>query len=196
MTPDLLAAFVAFAFVSSITPGPNNLMLLASGAHFGFRRSVPHLLGVGLGFMVMVLLVGVGLLGVFDAFPVSYDVLRWASAAYLCCLAWKIARSGSPTGGSVAKPMSFVEAALFQWVNPKGWAMALTALSVYAPDRSAASILLIAGLFALVNLPSVGSWALLGRGLARLLHSRWRLRVFNSVMALTLLLSVGVVLLR
>jgi len=193
MTLDLLVAFTAFAFVSSITPGPNNLMLLASGANFGFRRSLPHLLGVGLGFMFMVLLVGVGLQGIFETFPSGYAVLKWVSVVYLCYLAWRIARAGGPVAANArpARPMSFIEAALFQWVNPKGWAMALTAVGVYAPDQSVHAVLLVAGLFTLVNLPSVCSWMLLGRSLGGFLADQRRLRAFNLTMAALLLLSIA-----
>lgn len=197
MTLQLLAAFTAFAFVSSITPGPNNLMLMASGANFGVRRSLPHLFGVGFGFMIMVLLVGVGLQGVFDAFPFSYVVLKWVSVVYLCYLAWRIARAGdrAGSGARAAAPMSFLQAALFQWVNPKGWAMALTAVAVYAPDRSIGAVLLVAGLFGVINLPSVGSWMLLGRSLGGFLGEQQRMRAFNVGMAALLVLSVGTVVL-
>ena len=99
MTYDLLAALVLFAFVSSITPGPNNLMLMASGANFGFRRTIPHMLGIGIGFTLMVLLVGVGLSQIFTAYPVLHDVLKWASIAYLLWLAWKIAHAAPAASG-------------------------------------------------------------------------------------------------
>ena len=162
--PDLFAALVAFAFVTSITPGPNNLMLLASGANFGLRRTLPHMLGIGVGFTVMVALVGAGLIRVFDAVPASYAVLKAVGAAYMLLLAWKIARAAPPdAGGRPGAPFTFLQAALFQWVNPKAWAMALTAVSVYAPSRSLGAVALVAGVFGLVNLPSVSAWAALGQ---------------------------------
>ncbi len=208
---DLLLALAAFAFVSSITPGPNNLMLMASGANFGVRRTIPHMLGVALGFVLMVALVGIGLVGVFEAYPVSYTLLKVVSVAYLLWLAWRIANSAPPEPARTAKtaktaktvetvetvetseggrPMTFVEAALFQWVNPKAWAMALTAVTVYAPSRSLGAILLVACVFGAVNLPSVGSWAVLGRQMRRVLTNRTRLRVFNAAMALLLVASL------
>ena len=191
MTPDLLAALVAFAFVTSITPGPNNLMLLASGANFGLRRTLPHMLGIGVGFTVMVALVGAGLVRVFDAVPASYAVLKAIGAAYMLLLAWKIARAAPPdAGGRPGAPFTFLQAALFQWVNPKAWAMALTAVSVYAPSRSLGAVALVAGVFGLVNLPSVSAWAALGQEMRRLLTSPGRLRAFNLAMAALLVASL------
>lgn len=191
MTHDLILALALFAFVSSITPGPNNLMLMASGANFGFRRTIPHMLGVALGFVFMVILVGAGLIQVFDAFPVSYTVLKATSVIYLLYLAWKIANAGpAETGDAKGRPMTFVQAAAFQWVNPKAWAMALTAISAYAPDQSLWAIFVVAALFGAVNLPSVSSWAVLGQQMARLLTNPRRLTVFNWTMALLLVASL------
>jgi threonine/homoserine/homoserine lactone efflux protein len=191
MPLDVLAALTAFAFVTSITPGPNNLMLMASGANFGFRRTLPHMLGVGIGFTLMVALVGVGLVQVFDAVPASYAVLKAVSVVYMMYLAWKIANAAPPDAGAAAgTPLTFLQAALFQWVNPKAWAMALTATAVYAPSRSLAAVAVVALTFGAVNLPSVGSWVALGQQLRRLLTSRARLRAFNVAMALLLVASL------
>ncbi len=191
MSYDLLSALAAFAFVTSITPGPNNLMLMASGANFGFMRTIPHMLGIGLGFTFMVLMVGVGLVQVFDAFPVSYTVLKVVSVLYLSWLAWKIANAGTPSpGGPAARPMTFLQAALFQWVNPKAWAMALTAVSAYAPGQSLQAIVMVAVIFGLINLPSVSTWTVLGQQIRRVLTKPIRLRVFNGVMAVLLLASL------
>jgi threonine/homoserine/homoserine lactone efflux protein len=191
METSLLPALAAFAFVSSITPGPNNLMLLASGANFGFRRSVPHMLGIGIGFTLMVLLVGAGLARVFDAWPPAHVALKIASVAYLLWLALKIARAAEPrTGARPARPMTFLQAAAFQWVNPKAWAMALSAVTIYAPDRGALDIVMVALVFGAINLPSVSSWTLLGQQLARWLTDRRRLRIFNWTMAALLVLSL------
>ncbi|WP_312935153.1 LysE family translocator [Pseudomonas sp.] len=190
---DLLTAFVLFAFVSSITPGPNNTMLLASGVNFGVRRSVPHALGVSVGFMVMVMAVGFGLGEVFKAWPVLYTVLRYVGATYLLYLAWKIATSGpmSESTGNERKPMSFFGAAAFQWVNPKAWVMAVGAITTYAPaDGYLQNVVVIGLLFALVNLPSVGIWVMFGSGLRNLLRTpRW-LMLFNVLMALLLVMSL------
>lgn len=188
---DLLSALIAFAFVTSITPGPNNLMLMASGANFGFRRTIPHMLGVGIGFTVMVVLVGVGLIGLFDRYPLIYTGLKVLSVAYLLWLAWKIATAAAPKGTDAqGTPITFVQAALFQWVNPKAWAMALTAVTLYAPDKALSTITLVAVVFGCINLPSVGSWTLLGQQMQRLLTSRRRLQVFNVSMAAMLVASL------
>jgi threonine/homoserine/homoserine lactone efflux protein len=191
MTHELFAALILFAFVSSITPGPNNLMLMASGANFGFRRSIPHMLGIGLGFTFMVLMVGLGLIGLFEAFPVSYTVLKVASVLYLLWLAWKIANAAPVTQGEAAgTPMTFLQAAAFQWVNPKAWTMALTAISAYAPGHSLMAILLVAGIFGAVNLPSVSSWTILGQQMARILTNPRRLMLFNRTMGALLVASL------
>ncbi|KIC12074.1 membrane protein [Leisingera sp. ANG-M1] len=191
MTYELLTALALFAFVSSITPGPNNLMLMASGANFGFRRTIPHMLGVALGFVFMVLLVGAGLVQVFDAFPVSYTVLKAVSVVYLLWLAWKIANAAPVEAkGGGGTPMTFLQAAAFQWVNPKAWAMALTAISAYTPDQTLTAILLVGVIFGAINLPSVGSWTVLGQQMARFLTSRRRLTLFNWTMAVLLVASL------
>lgn len=155
MQQTTFAALAAFALVSSITPGPNNMMLMASGANFGLRRTVPHALGVGFGFTLMIVLVGVGLMGLFDLFPVLNLILKIISVAYLLWLAWKI-NAGAPSGGDSprGRPMSFGQAVLFQRVNPKAWSMALTAIALYAPDRNVAAVLLVAAISASINLPS------------------------------------------
>ena len=192
MSYDLLLALVLFAFVSSITPGPNNLMLMASGANFGFRRTVPHMLGVGIGFTVMIVLVGIGLVQVFDLYPISHQILKVVSVIYLLWLAWKIANAAPPEGdvASESTPITFIQAALFQWVNPKAWTMALTAITAYTPDQSFTSVLWVALIFGLVNLPSVSLWTVLGEQMARFLTSAARLRAFNWLMAAMLVASL------
>ncbi|MFK8054227.1 MAG: LysE family translocator [Woeseiaceae bacterium] len=193
MNSDTLLALAAFAFVSSITPGPNNLMLMASGANFGFRRTLPHMLGVAFGFMFMLLVVGIGLTQLFIRYPASYTVLRVVSLFYLLFLAWKIA-SASPVKtdaeDSASKPFSFLQAAAFQWVNPKAWIMSLTAISVYAGDRSFTQVLIVTLVFGLVNIPSVSSWAVLGQQISRWLSTPTRLRTFNVTMAVLLVASL------
>ncbi|WP_170419162.1 LysE family translocator [Ruegeria atlantica] len=191
MTYDILLALIAFAFVSSITPGPNNLMLMASGANFGFRRSIPHMLGIGLGFTFMVLLVGTGLVQLFDRYPVSYAILKIASVVYLLYLAWKIAHAApAKDADATGTPMTFLQAAAFQWVNPKAWAMALTATTAYTPDQTLYAICIVALVFGAVNLPSVSTWTLLGQQMARILTNPRRLVVFNWTMAVLLVASL------
>ncbi|WP_227271600.1 LysE family translocator [Roseobacter weihaiensis] len=191
MTYDALTALAVFAFVSSATPGPNNLMLMASGANFGFTRSVPHMLGISLGFALMILLVGTGLVRLFDAWPPSYTVLKVLSVAYMSWLAWKIAQAApAKEQAATGIPMTFLQAAAFQWVNPKAWAMALTALSVYATDATLLAFGSVAVVFGLVNLPAITMWTVLGQQIARLLTSPLRLRVFNWSMASLLMASL------
>ena len=193
MEQTTLAALSAFALVSSITPGPNNMMLMASGANFGLRRTVPHALGVGFGFTLMIVLVGVGLMGLFDLFPVLNIILKVVSVAYLLWLAWKIANAAAPGEGESprGKPMSFVQAMLFQWVNPKAWSMALTAIALYAPDRNFAAVLLVALIFGIINLPSTSLWAVMGQVLRGWLSSPARLKAFNWTMAALLVGSLA-----
>ena len=191
MTYDLIPALAGFALVSSITPGPNNLMLMASGANFGFRRTIPHMLGIGIGFVILVLCVGAGLIGLFDAFPITHTILKGVSVVYLLWLAWKIANAAAPeTAQSAGKPFTFLQAALFQWVNPKAWTMALSAITLYAPDRSLLAIAWVALIFGAINLPSVSTWTILGQQMQHLLTNRARLRAFNWCMAALLVGSL------
>ncbi len=191
MSFDVLTALVLFAFVSSITPGPNNLMLMASGANFGFARTIPHMLGISVGFVVLLVLVGIGLAQVFERYPVTYFILKVVSVIYLLYLAWRIATAAPiEESQSKGKPMTFLQAALFQWVNPKAWSMALTVIAVYAPDTTLRALAVIGAIFATVNLPSVTFWTVLGRGMARLLTNPRRLVVFNWLMATLLVASL------
>jgi threonine/homoserine/homoserine lactone efflux protein len=190
--PEMLAALALFAFVSSITPGPNNTMLMASGANFGFRRTLPHLIGVNLGFFALALGAGLALGGVFAAYPALHGVLKAVGAAYLLYLAWKIAISGEVKGGEGAgRPQTFWQAAAFQWVNPKAWAMALGGVTAYAPPENyAANVVLVAAVFTVVNLPCVASWTGFGLALRGVLGTPARLRAFNWTMAALLVLSL------
>ncbi len=204
MNLEIITALAAFAFVSSITPGPNNLMLMASGTNYGFTRTIPHIFGVAIGFVIMLVLVGMGLIGLFDAFPVSYTVLKSVSVAYLLYLAWKIASAAPPNvdaeidGGvdeksaaSRARPLTFFQAALFQWVNPKALAMALTAITAYTPPSHPLYSVFIVGLiFGLINLPSITTWVLIGTQMRRFLNHPLRLRIFNISAALLLISSL------
>ncbi len=191
MTQDLLIALLGFAFVTSVTPGPNNIMLLASGVNFGLRRTVPHMLGISMGHSLMVFLVGLGLAGVFTAWPPMVLALKVVSVAYMLWLAWKIAHAAAPGEGKAqAAPMTFLQAAAFQWVNPKAWAMALGAVAAYVPEPSVGAYALVAVVFAGVNLPSVTVWAAAGQAVRRWLEGPGRLRAFNWTMAVLLVLSL------
>lgn len=197
MTWTLLFALAGFALVTSFTPGPNNLMLMASGANFGFRRSVPHMAGVGLGFGVMVLGVGIGLMRIFDAVPLVADVLTLASALYLGWLAWKVANAAPPAEARAeARPLTFLQAAGFQWVNPKAWTMATGAITLYAPARDLPSISIVAAMFMGAALGSTATWALLGGAIRGMLDSPRRLRAFNWSMAALLIATLIPVLWR
>ncbi|ODT08060.1 MAG: lysine transporter LysE [Mesorhizobium sp. SCN 65-20] len=189
MSYDAFLALLVYAFVTSITPGPNNFMLLASGVNFGFVRTIPHMLGIGFGFLSLLLGVGFGLGALLSTFPILHGGLKIAGGAYLLYLAWRIgmSRSLGNSSDSKARPMTFLEAAAFQWVNPKAWVMAVTAMAVYtSPESPFLSVLLISGAFALVNLPSVSSWAGFGMALRGFLAEPARLKWFNIAMGVLL----------
>ena len=191
--PEFLVPFTLFAIAGSFTPGPNNIMLTASGANFGFRRTLPHIMGICIGFPLMVTAVGLGLGKLFEEVPVIHSVLKLAGSAYLLWLAWRVAQAGSvdrPDPG--ARPLSFLQAAAFQWVNPKAWIMAMGAISTFtlAGHEMLPQVLMIAAIFTIVSVPSATVWTLLGIGIARLLTSPVALRLFNLGMGALLALSV------
>ena len=189
----LLAAFVLFAFVSSITPGPNNVMLLASGLNYGWRPTIPHILGIKIGFIIMVVLVGLGFGQLFERFPVAQLVVKWLGAAYLLWLAWQLFTAGGEvgTGSGNGKPMSFLQAAAFQWVNPKAWTMSVAAIATYTvPEAFTTSVLLVALVYGLVGLPSSVFWMMSGVGLKRFIGNPRLVRGFNIAMALLLVASL------
>ena len=188
------SALLVFAFVSSITPGPNNIMLLASGVNFGLKRTVPHLLGICFGFGVLLASIGFGLGVILAQSEVLFNALKIAGGLYMVYLAWRIARTtelSSADSEKTARPMRFYEAALFQWVNAKAWVMAVTAMSVYTVGESdyAVKVAIVALVFCGTNLPCVTIWAGLGVGLRRFLQDPKKLRIFNWGMALALLAS-------
>ncbi|ACE91877.1 LysE family amino acid efflux protein [Rhizobium phaseoli] len=192
MPLDTFFALVLFAFATSITPGPNNMMLFASGVNFGFRRTIPHMFGIGAGFFSLLIGVGLGLGALLHTLPLVYTVLKFAGGAYLVWIAWKIASSRSLSEGSnSAAPMSFVSAAAFQWVNPKAWVMAVTAMATYTnPELYLASVLIVGLAFAVVNVPSVSTWAGFGSALRDWLSDPVRLKWFNITMAVLLVASL------
>jgi threonine/homoserine/homoserine lactone efflux protein len=195
MEQSLFIALVGFAFATSVTPGPNNMMLLASGANFGFRATVPHMLGISLGHAFMVFIVGIGVAQVFHRHPQAELALKIVSVGYMLWLAWKIAHAAPPREGAAkGRPFTFLQAAAFQWVNPKAWAMALTAVTVYAASDTLLAMAVVAAVFAAVNLPSVSVWAWAGQQLRRWLTTNRRLQVFNWGMAVLLVASLWPVL--
>ena len=193
MSIDLLIALMTFAFVTSISPGPNNTMVLASGVNFGVRRSIPHMLGIGCGFTLMVVIVGLGLGKIFSAYPVAYTGMKIVGGAYMLWLAWKIANAG-PMGEMKAAgaPVTFVQAALFQWVNPKAWVMAITANATYSiVGQPVISAFIVGGAFALMSAPSNLTWVIFGSLLRKLLSDPKTLQIFNITMAVLLVLSLA-----
>ena len=193
MSPESLLAATLFALVSSITPGPNNTMLLASGVNFGFKRSLPHLSGVQIGFWVLLIAVGLGLHSVLSNFPLFFKVLRFAGAAYLLWMAWQLlqAQPASNSDAAPAQPMGFWAAFAFQWVNPKAWVMVVTVISTYLPpDASFAGKGTLFLMFAVVGLPCSLVWLLFGQALRQWLQDPVRRRGFNICMAAALVLSL------
>ncbi|WEX86322.1 LysE family translocator [Sinorhizobium garamanticum] len=192
MQLDTLLALFLFAFTTSITPGPNNMMLFASGVNFGFARTIPHMLGIGVGFFVLLLAVGLGLGALLHSVPLIYTTLKFAGGAYLVWIAWKIGSSRSlGEGKASARPMTFLQAAAFQWVNPKAWVMAVSAMATYTSgDSYLLSVLFVGLVFALVNVPSVSTWAGFGSALRQWLSEPSRLKWFNITMAVLLVVSL------
>ena len=174
---ETLLPLVSFAFASSITPGPNNLMLSASGIAFGLKRTLPHMAGVFIGFIVLLLACGSGVGAVVTAFPAVETAVRIVGSAYLLYLTWSMRRAFVPDApGKPARPLRLVEGAVFQFVNPKAWLMALTASSVFVPQITPRwlGVLVVCGVFACVNLPCIGIWAVLDVSLRRgLALERW-----------------------
>jgi threonine/homoserine/homoserine lactone efflux protein len=193
MSEQLLIAFVVFAAVMCFTPGPNNVMLLASGLNYGLRRTLPHVAGVTIGFAFMIAVVGFGFGAVFTAYPVLQTVLKYAGAAYLVYLAYAIATAAPPDPQAAAsrRPMTFFGAALFQWVNVKGWVMVIGTVTAYAAMASYPwNILLQTLLTLLLGLSSTVTWTLFGTSLQTLVKSPSTVRAFNIVMAVLLLASL------
>ena len=188
-----VAALIPLAFVASITPGPNNLMLLASGMNHGARRSLPHLAGVSLGFAFLLFAVALGLGSVFERVTVVEVALTVTGSAYLLVLAWRIFTTETVTAAEgTARPLTFVEAAAFQWVNPKAWVMGTTATSTLldtdAPVVVAAAAL--AAAFWAVNLPCIATWLFSGVTAARWVDDPVRLRRLNRFLGVLLALTV------
>ena len=193
-----LASVLAFATAMSATPGPNNTMLAASGAIWGLRRTVSHMLGVAIGFPVMIVAVALGAAGPLRALPWIEEALRWVGAAYLLWLAWRIAMAqpemdSAHPEASRRRPFTFLQAAMFQWVNPKAWIIAVNAIITYTSASRgslAAQALALAGTFLIVTLPTTLFWTSVGVGAAQVLRTPRRLRTFNLVLAGLLVASL------
>lgn len=213
MTVETLLSLAAFTLAATCTPGPNNIMLLASGMNFGLRRTLPHMLGISVGFPSMVLIIGLGIAEIFERYPESFLALKTLSAVYLLYIAWRIATATAPvdeasltpetsqtpdtnnaeqsTTAAKARPLSFFEAASFQWVNPKAWAMALSAISLYAPaEEPQKGAFIVATAFLLASIPSASLWTLLGEKLRLILKDACKRRRFNQLCAMLLVASL------
>jgi threonine/homoserine/homoserine lactone efflux protein len=193
MTWELYPALFIFALIWAWTPGPNNSILMASGLTHGMRKTLPMVCGVGAGVPLMIGLVGLGLGRVFEAVPQVYTIMKFAGVAYTLWLAWMIASSSPAGNGNAgdAKPLSFLQGVAFQWINPKGWIMALTALSAYTlPEAYYAGLVAVVATFVLMGFSSAAGWALFGASLRHLLTDpRW-FRIVNIVLALSLVASL------
>jgi threonine/homoserine/homoserine lactone efflux protein len=193
MSLELLLPLCTFAAVSSITPGPNNTMILASGLNYGFVRSLPHLFGITCGFTFMIFATGMGLHVVFEQVPMLQTILKYGGAIYLLWLAWKLAHAAPMSGeqAALSKPMTFFGAAAFQWINPKAWVMALSALTTYLPPGfTVIDAAMLAGVFGLIGVFCVGAWASFGVAMRRVLQDPRSVRIFNIVMALLLVATL------
>jgi threonine/homoserine/homoserine lactone efflux protein len=183
--------FATYSFVMSITPGPNNVMLTASGATFGFRRTIPHMLGVCTGFSVQLLAVCAGLGVIFTRWPELQTVLRWAGAAYLVYLGWRMLRAAEASARQTQRPLTFFEAAVFQFLNPKAWVMTLTAATLFLPRQLGllTACLYMVAVMAVINLPCIAIWALFGSSLRGFLAKPANRGAFNVVMAVALAIT-------
>ena len=190
---DFLPALVLFTISAAFTPGPNNIMIMASGLNFGVRRSVPHLVGICFGFPTLVIAIGFGAGYLFDRFPNLHEMIKLIGVLYLSYLAWRIATAvPGHSAGDRSKPFTIIEAALFQWVNPKAWIMATSAIATYTTvgQELAPQIGMIVLVFFLMTWPAAGAWLLFGTSLQRILATPVKLRVFNVSMAMLLLASM------
>ena len=190
-TPNLVAV-ITFAMVTAFTPGPNNLMLAASGANFGFRRTLPHIAGITIGFLTVFLAASAGLASLFATLPQLYDLLKILSVLFLIYLAWRIGSAGQTERPDRDRPLRFTEAALFQAVNPKGVSVIISTVSAYTSDAvsitSEISVLLT--IFALTTVGATTSWCLFGTAISLVLNTRRKLQLFNVIMAFLLILSL------
>ncbi len=190
---ELILTIALFAFSSGITPGPNNIMLMSSGVNFGVKRSLPHLLGICIGFPAMVLAIGLGLSAVFQSFPILHTIIKYVGIGYMLYLAWLIANSSAKINSKdTPSPLTFLQAAAFQWVNPKAWIMGIGAIAAFTSmsQTLAPQVLTISLVFFVVALPSAFVWLGFGVALKRILKNQKQQKIFNVTMALLLVLSI------
>ncbi len=195
MEPVKLEYYVSlciFTFVAGITPGPNNMMLMTSGLNHGIRKSIPHYLGICIGFPVMVAAIGFGMGAVFSKYPSIYLYLKISGITYLIYLAWKIANAGSQHAAQQTKePFSFIQAAAFQWLNPKAWAIGIGALAAFTTKENfTISVLAVIFVYLMMGFICMGLWLKIGQSLKGILYTRTRVQFFNVTMAVLLVISV------
>jgi len=191
---DLFISVLLFAASTTVTPGPNNVMIMTSGLNHGIRKSLPHLLGISIGFPLMLILIGIGLGSLFETFPVIHEVIKITGVLYLLYLSWLIA--ASPTSAmedKVSNPLSFFQAVLFQWVNPKAWVVAIGAVSAFTSLSSNfyKEVMMISIIFFFVAIPNLSIWLFFGIGLKRILKQPFYQKIFNILMALLLVGSIS-----
>ena len=193
----LILTSIPFMASMGFTPGPNNILVSSSGVNFGFRATVPHMLGITFGFPAMLFLVGLGLAKLFFAVPQIQVLLKFLCAVYLLYLAWKVATAAAPGGPTpqTSKPVTFLQAAAFQWINGKGWVVALSAVTTYTRVESSMlpQVVALAGISMVVTIAAVATWAAFGAMLRRYLHTEKRRRAFNYSMAGLLVISIAMV---
>ncbi|MCP3875543.1 MAG: LysE family translocator [Desulfobacteraceae bacterium] len=190
----MILSITSFGLALTMTPGPNNIMLLSSGLTFGYKRTLPHALGVNFGFPAMVICVGLGVGKLFEIFPFIYTALKMVGICYLLWMAWHIAKTkGSlDTANKKDKPFTFLQAALFQWVNPKAWMLAVTSTTTFITDHQIASIqvMIIACIYFFCAIFSTNSWSLGGVMLRRFIQDERFVQIFNIIMAILIVGSI------
>jgi len=189
----MIVSIATFTLSTVLTPGPNNIMLLSSGLTFGYKKTLPHILGIIFGFPFMVILVGLGMGVVFENYPFLFQIVKVIGILYLFWLAYKIANSADNYDTTIkSKPLTFLEAAAFQWLNPKGWIMAITSVSVFVTSSQNyfMQVVFVSFIYFLSGMISTNSWTLGGVLLKKFIKSEKSIGIFNKLMALLLVLSI------
>lgn len=189
----LLLSFSLYCLVTSVTPGPNNILLVSSGVHFGFKKTIPHILGIGVGFFAMFVFLAIFISQLFKVSYLFYEILKIAGVIYLLYLAYKILQSNYSNKKTYQRlsPFTFIQAALFQWINPKAWVMAIGAISTYtSPASNINAIVFLGFIYCIINIPSTAIWAYTGSHLQQFINNAAKFKTFNFIMAILLIISV------
>jgi threonine/homoserine/homoserine lactone efflux protein len=194
--PEQLLAFSLFTLAGAVTPGPNNTISTLSGATFGFRKTLPQMLGVTVGYPLMLAALGLGLGEVFKYVPWLHNAMRYVGAAFLLYLAWKLVRANAPQAAGTARPVGFIEALLFQWLNPKAWSIALGAIAAFttpglAPPAFLWEVTIFTAVSVLITFPSLVVWCLFGVAISAALKDDRKRRLVNYALAGILVLSAA-----